>query len=191
MLTIHQAEELLDNEKMLEHLSREGYGAELGALRAQLLKAPMPHFARNASKEQVLEGWRHVMMLHSKAGHSALGARSRERLSQRTDNRKFFRNCRQLCNRLKLRHLDLLLYIVSAGRVTQIMGSGGKRREFSLMSRAALSTTTYMGEWCSDSHRICRGQQRYSHLGATRHSPTLLGWVRRVRASPYGIFWSA
>ena len=29
MLTIHQTEEALDNEKLLEHLSREGYGAEL------------------------------------------------------------------------------------------------------------------------------------------------------------------
>ncbi len=68
MLTIHQAEELLDNKKMLEHLSREGYGAELGRVESATAHNADAHFARNASKDEVLEGWCHVMMLHSKAG---------------------------------------------------------------------------------------------------------------------------
>jgi DNA primase len=68
ILSVHHNEEPLDNEKLLEHLSREGYGAELERVeRATVHNAEM-HFARNASKEQVLEGWRHVMMLHGKAG---------------------------------------------------------------------------------------------------------------------------
>jgi len=68
LLTVHQTEELLDNEKLLEHLSREGFGAELERIeRACALKAD-PHFASDANKEQVLEGWQHVLMLHGKAG---------------------------------------------------------------------------------------------------------------------------
>jgi DNA primase len=68
MLTMHQTEELLDNEKLLKHLSRDGFGAELERLaRACAHNADM-HFASGANKEQVLEGWQHVMMLHGKAG---------------------------------------------------------------------------------------------------------------------------
>ena len=70
MLTIHQTEETLDNEKLLEHLSREGYGAELERLERACAHNADPHFASGANKEQVLEGWRHVMMLHGKAGVS-------------------------------------------------------------------------------------------------------------------------
>ena len=70
MLTIHQTEEALDNEKLLEHLSREGYGAELERLERACAHNADPHFASGANKEQVLEGWRHVMMLHGKAGVS-------------------------------------------------------------------------------------------------------------------------
>ncbi|MBI4725345.1 MAG: toprim domain-containing protein, partial [Rhodomicrobium sp.] len=68
LLTVHQPEELLDNEKLLEHLSRNGYGAETGRVERATAHNADSHFARNASKEQVLEGWRHVMMLHGKAG---------------------------------------------------------------------------------------------------------------------------
>jgi DNA primase len=70
MLTIHQTEETLDNEKLLERLSREGYGAELGRLERACAHNADTHFASGANKEQVLEGWRHVMMLHGKAGVS-------------------------------------------------------------------------------------------------------------------------
>ena len=70
MLTIHQTDEALDNEKLLEHLSREGYGAELERLERACAHNADPHFASGANKEQVLEGWRHVMMLHGKAGVS-------------------------------------------------------------------------------------------------------------------------
>jgi DNA primase len=68
MLKVHQAEELLDNKKMLEHLSRAGYGAELERVEGATAHNADAHFVRNASKEQVLEGWSHVMMLHGKAG---------------------------------------------------------------------------------------------------------------------------
>jgi DNA primase len=68
MLAIHQTEETLDNEKLLQHLSREGYGAELERLERACAHNADPHFASGANKEQVLEGWRHVMMLHGKAG---------------------------------------------------------------------------------------------------------------------------
>ncbi len=68
MLTIHQTEEVLDNEKSLKHLSREGYGAELERLERACAHNADSHFALGANKEQVLEGWQHVMMLHGKAG---------------------------------------------------------------------------------------------------------------------------
>jgi DNA primase len=68
ILAVHHNEEPLDNEKLLEHLSREGYDAELGRVERATAHNADVHFARNASKEQVLEGWRHVMMLHGKAG---------------------------------------------------------------------------------------------------------------------------
>ncbi len=68
LLTVHQREEYLDNAKLLEHLSHDGFGAELDRVERATVHAADAHFARNASKEQVLEGWRHVMMLHDKAG---------------------------------------------------------------------------------------------------------------------------
>jgi len=68
MLAIHQTEELLDNEKLLGHLSHEGYGAELERLERACAHNADSHFASGANKEQVLEGWQHVMMLHGKAG---------------------------------------------------------------------------------------------------------------------------
>ncbi len=68
ILAVHQAEEILDNEKLLEHLCREGYRAELERVERATSHNADSHFARNASKEQVLEGWRHVMMLHGRAG---------------------------------------------------------------------------------------------------------------------------
>ncbi len=68
MLTIHQTEELLDSGKLFEHLSREGYRAELERLERACAHNADSHFATGANKEQVLEGWRHVMMLHGKAG---------------------------------------------------------------------------------------------------------------------------
>lgn len=67
LLTIHQTEEALDNEKLLEHLSRQGYGAELERLGRICAHKADPHFASGASQDQVLEGWRHVMMLHGAA----------------------------------------------------------------------------------------------------------------------------
>jgi DNA primase len=68
LLAVHQAEENLDNEKLLEHLSREGYGAAVEPLEQATSHTGGALFARNASKELVLEGWHHVMMLHAKAG---------------------------------------------------------------------------------------------------------------------------
>ncbi len=68
ILAVHQVEEYLDNKKLLEHLSREGYDPEIQRVeRATAHKADV-HFTPNANKEQVLEGWRHVMMLHDKVG---------------------------------------------------------------------------------------------------------------------------
>jgi len=85
MLAVHQAEEILDNEKLLEHLSREGYDAELERAERATAHNADAHFARNASKEQVLEGWRHVMTLHGKAGvPRSLQEAEREYLSEPT-----------------------------------------------------------------------------------------------------------
>jgi DNA primase len=67
LLTIHQTEEALDNEKLLEHLCRQGFRAELERLGRVCAHKADPHFASGATKEQVFEGWRHVMMLHDKA----------------------------------------------------------------------------------------------------------------------------
>ncbi len=68
ILAVHQAEEHLDNEKLLEHLSRAGYGAELERVQRATAQGAGAHFAHEASRELVLEGWHHVVMLHSKAG---------------------------------------------------------------------------------------------------------------------------
>ncbi len=68
ILAVHQAEEHLDNEKLLEHLSRGGYGAELERVLRATAQGAGAHFAPEASRELVLEGWHHVVMLHSKAG---------------------------------------------------------------------------------------------------------------------------
>lgn len=68
MLTIHQLEEVLDSEKLLEHLSKEGYGAVVERCARACAHNADSQFAPGANKEQVLEGWRHVMMLHAKAG---------------------------------------------------------------------------------------------------------------------------
>ena len=68
MLTIHQTEELLDNEKLFEHLSRAGFGAELERVARACAHKSDRQFDPGATKEQVLEGWQHVMTLHGKAG---------------------------------------------------------------------------------------------------------------------------
>ncbi len=67
-LRVHHSEDSLDNEKLLAHLSAAGYAAELERAERATAHNADAHFARTASKEQVLEGWRHVMMLHGKAG---------------------------------------------------------------------------------------------------------------------------
>ncbi len=68
LLAVHQAEESLDNEKLLEHLSRDGYGAELERVERATSHDDRALFAQDANKEQVLGGWHHIMMLHGKAG---------------------------------------------------------------------------------------------------------------------------
>ena len=68
MLTIHQTEELLDNEKLFEHLSGAGFGAELERVARACAHKSDHQFDQGATKEQVLEGWQHVMTLHGKAG---------------------------------------------------------------------------------------------------------------------------
>jgi DNA primase len=68
ILTVHQTEEFLDNKKLLEHLSLEGYGPEVERVERTTTHNADAHFSAKADKEQVLEGWRHVMMVHGKAG---------------------------------------------------------------------------------------------------------------------------
>lgn len=68
LLAVHQADENLDNERLLEHLSREGYGAELERIEHATSQNGGALFANDATRELVLEGWHHVMMLHAKAG---------------------------------------------------------------------------------------------------------------------------
>ncbi len=68
ILVIHQKEEFLDKGKMLEHLSRDGYGSGLERVQRATAHNADANFAENAGKEQVLEGWHHVLMLHGKAG---------------------------------------------------------------------------------------------------------------------------
>jgi DNA primase len=86
ILAVHQAEEHLDNEKLLEHLSRAGQGAELGRVQRAAAQGAGAHFAPDASRELVLEGWHHVMMLHSKAGvPRSLQEAENDYLSEPTD----------------------------------------------------------------------------------------------------------
>jgi DNA primase len=68
VLTIRQEQELLDNGMLLEHLSREGYGPELNRVERATAHNADRQFALSADREQVMEGWRHVLMLHRKAG---------------------------------------------------------------------------------------------------------------------------
>jgi DNA primase len=68
MLTIHQTEVVLDNEKLLEHLSNGGFGAAVERCARASAHNADSQFAPGANREQVLEGWQHVMMLHGKAG---------------------------------------------------------------------------------------------------------------------------
>ncbi len=58
----------LDRESLREHLSRAGYAAKVERLEQVASRMPEPHFAPNAASEAVLEGWRHIMMVHNKAG---------------------------------------------------------------------------------------------------------------------------
>jgi DNA primase len=86
VLTVHQIDESLDNKKLLEHLSKEGYEAELERLDKACAYKADPHFAPDAEKEQVQEGWRHVMMLHDKAGvPSSLLEAENEWMSDQSD----------------------------------------------------------------------------------------------------------
>jgi len=68
LLALHLSYEHLDNESAIAHLSREGYGSEIERVERASALSAQSHFARNASKEQVLEGWRHVLTLHERAG---------------------------------------------------------------------------------------------------------------------------
>ena len=89
ILTVHQAEELLDNEKLLEHLSRDGYGAELERVERATAHNADAHFSRTG--EQGASVGR-VASCHDaswQSGRSTLVAGSRERIPQRTDGRKF------------------------------------------------------------------------------------------------------
>lgn len=86
ILTVHQVEEALDNKKLLEHLSLLGCDGELGRVERATAHNADPHFSPNADKAQVLEGWRHVLMVHGKAGlpRSLVEAES-DYLSEPTD----------------------------------------------------------------------------------------------------------
>ena len=56
ILTVHQAEEHLDNEKLLGHLSRDGYGAELERIERATAHHANANFARNATKSRFWKG---------------------------------------------------------------------------------------------------------------------------------------
>ncbi len=68
ILMVHQGGEHLDNKKLLEHLSRAGNDAELERVQRATAQGAGAHFALDAGREQVLEGWHHITMLHSNAG---------------------------------------------------------------------------------------------------------------------------
>jgi DNA primase len=83
LLTIHQTEEALDNEKLLEHLSGQGYGAELERLGRICAHKAAPHFASGADKQHVLDWWRRVMMLHGAA--RSLAEAESDYINEQTD----------------------------------------------------------------------------------------------------------
>jgi DNA primase len=86
ILAVHQAEEHLDNENLLEHLSRAGYDAELERVQRTNAQDADARSAIEACKEQVLEWWHHKMMLHSKAGvPRSLQEAENDYLSEQTD----------------------------------------------------------------------------------------------------------
>jgi DNA primase len=68
LLAVHQDEEHLDNQKLLEHLSRAGVDAEARRILNASLHRADAHFDPKAQRELVLEGWHHIVMLHGKAG---------------------------------------------------------------------------------------------------------------------------
>jgi len=66
------------------------------------------------------------------------------------------------------------------------------RREFSFMSNAALSTTTYRSEWFRKANRKCRREQRFDIPAPQEIDRYLKARLPvRLRAPYFGIFWSA
>jgi hypothetical protein len=68
LLGLQSEHEHLDNESAMAHLSRAGFDGEIERVERAAAFGAEAQFARNADREQVLEGWSHVFTLHGKAG---------------------------------------------------------------------------------------------------------------------------
>jgi DNA primase len=67
LLALHQSEILLDNKNLLEHLSKNGQDARVERVERAISHHADGNFDLSAAKESVLHGWRHVILLHTKA----------------------------------------------------------------------------------------------------------------------------
>jgi DNA primase len=67
LLGVHQGEILLDNKNVLEHLSRQGYDSRIERVEWAISHHADGNFDASATKESVLDGWRHVVSLHNRA----------------------------------------------------------------------------------------------------------------------------
>jgi DNA primase len=67
LLALHQSEILLDNKNLLEHLSKNGQYARVERVERAISHHADGNFNLSAPKESVLHGWRHVILLHTKA----------------------------------------------------------------------------------------------------------------------------
>ncbi len=94
LLAFHQSEIALDNKNVLEHLSQDGQAMELERISSAISHHADENFSIGATKESVLQGWRHVMLLHTRANvlEKALREAEDDYLRDQTDE-NFFRLC--------------------------------------------------------------------------------------------------
>lgn len=65
LLAVHQAELTLDNKMLREHLSRRGYEPTIKRVQAAVTHRADSNFDADAGRETVLEGWNHILALHT------------------------------------------------------------------------------------------------------------------------------
>ncbi len=94
LLALHQSDIALDNENVLEHLSKHGRDRELERIGSAISHQADENFNPGAAREAVLQGWHHVMQLHTRANvlEKALREAEDDYLRNQSDE-NFFRLC--------------------------------------------------------------------------------------------------